>query len=55
MKIKLDGVTVTFVAVDTLLELVFINERHNLREDDFFLCSWLKDGFLVHSIKDINF
>ena len=33
--IILDGVTVTFIAVDTLLELVFVNERHNLRKDGF--------------------
>ena len=32
---KLDGVSVSLVAVDTLLELVFVNERHNLSEDCF--------------------
>ena len=33
--IELDGVPVTFVAVDTLLELVFVEERHDLSEDCF--------------------
>lgn len=33
--IELDDVPVTFVAVDTLLELVFVKERHDLSEDCF--------------------
>ena len=33
--IELDRVTVAFVAVDTLLELIFVDERHNLGEDCF--------------------
>ena len=33
--IELDGVPVTLVAVDTLLELVFVEERHDLSEDCF--------------------
>lgn len=33
--IECDGVTVSLVAVDTLLELIFISERHNLCEDCF--------------------
>ena len=33
--IELDGVPVTFVAVDKLLELVFVEERHDLNEDCF--------------------
>ena len=33
--IELDGVPVTLVAVDTLLELVFVKERHDLSEDCF--------------------
>ena len=33
--IELDSVPVTFVAVDTLLELVFVKERHDLSEDCF--------------------
>lgn len=35
MAIELDGVTVAFVAVDTLLKLIFVEKRHNLREDCF--------------------
>lgn len=31
--IELDGVPVTVVAFDTLLELIFVDERHNLDED----------------------
>ena len=33
--VELDGVTVAFIAVNTLLELIFVNERHNLRKDGF--------------------
>ena len=33
--IELDGVTVAFVAVDTLLKLIFVEERHDLSEDCF--------------------
>ena len=33
--IELDGGPVTFVAVDTLLEFVFVEERHDLNEDCF--------------------
>ena len=33
--IELDGVPVTLVAVDTLLELIFVEERHDLSEDCF--------------------
>ena len=33
--IELDRVPVTLVAVDTLLELIFVEERHNLSEDCF--------------------
>ena len=33
--IELDSVPVTLVAVDTLLELVFVEERHDLSEDCF--------------------
>ena len=35
--IELDSVPVILVAVDTLLELVFVEERHYLSEDCFFL------------------
>ena len=40
--VELDGVTVAFVAVDTLLELVFVNERHDLSEDCFSLVHGLR-------------
>ena len=33
--IELDGVPVAMVAVDTLLELIFVDERHNLGEGCF--------------------
>ena len=33
--IELDGVPVTLVAVDTLLELIFVEDRHDLSEDCF--------------------
>lgn len=33
--IELNSVTVAFVAIDALFEFVFVNERHNLREDCF--------------------
>ena len=33
--LRLDGVSVAMVAVDTLLELIFVDERHNLGEDCF--------------------
>ena len=35
--IELDCVTITAIAVDALLKLVFVDERHNLREDGFTL------------------
>ena len=37
-----DCVTVALVAVDTLFELEFIDERHNLREDCFFFVHCLR-------------
>ena len=40
--IKLDGVPVALVAVNTLLELIFVDERHNLREDCFSLVHGLR-------------
>lgn len=33
--IKLDSVPITIVAVDSLLEFVFVKERHNLGKDCF--------------------
>ena len=33
--IELDGVSVSVVTVDTLLELIFVDERHNLGKDGF--------------------
>ena len=33
--IELDGVPVALVAVDTLLELIFVEDRHDLSEDCF--------------------
>ncbi len=35
--VELDRMSVAAVAVDTLLELVFVDERHDLREDGFTL------------------
>lgn len=35
--IELDRVTITAIAVDALLKLVFVDERHDLREDGFTL------------------
>ena len=32
---ELDGMTIALIAVNTLLELVFVESRHNLREDCF--------------------
>ena len=49
--IELDSATVVFVATDALFEFVFVNERYNLREELFFLCSWLADGVLLPTAK----
>ena len=46
--IEPDNVTVAIVAVDTLLERVFVEERHDLSEDCFPLfmaCGWPLDGY----------
>ena len=40
--IEPDGMAIAFVAVDTLLELIFVDERHNLREDCFSLVHGLR-------------
>ena len=40
--IELDGMAVAFVAVDTLLELIFVDERHDLRKDCFSLVHGLR-------------
>ena len=40
--VKLDGVTVAFVAVNTLLKLIFVNERHNLCKDSFSFAHCLR-------------
>ena len=37
--IELDCVSITAIAVDVLLKLVFVDERHDLRKDGFSLCS----------------
>ena len=40
--IGFDSVLVSLVAVDTLLELIFVEDRHNLREDCFSLVHGLR-------------
>lgn len=50
MAIELGGVPIALVAVDTLLELLFIEERHDLSEDCFSLfiaCEWRLDVYRI--------
>ena len=50
MAIELGGVPIALVAVDTLLELLFVEERHDLSEDCFSLfiaCEWRLDAYRI--------
>ena len=47
--IKLDGMPVAFIAIDTLHELVFIEEKHDLGENCYYLLfmafEWSLDAY----------
>jgi hypothetical protein len=40
-QLKLDGMSVALLTVDALPKLIFVDKRHDLRKDCFFLYSWL--------------
>ena len=49
--IELDGMSVASVALDTLAEFIFRNERHKLREDCFSFIHCLREMSLWSSCK----